>query len=61
MNKNIRELNFNKLKSINLSHQLELNKNIVEDIIIYTNLYILANNNNIDKMIIDLINLITSS
>ncbi len=60
MNKNIRELNFNKLKSINLSHQLELNNNIVEDIIIYTNLYILANNNNIDKMIIDLINLITN-
>ena len=60
MNKNIRELNFNKLKSIDLSHQLELNNNIVEDIIIYTNLYILANNNNIDKMIIDLINLITN-
>ena len=58
INSDVRDNCFNNLKKLNLSQQFKLDSDIIDDIIIYTNQYILLHYNNLEKMLIELTNLI---
>ena len=59
MDKSIQQKICNKIKTIRLSRQLELNDEMIDNIILSTNIYILKNQDNVEQLIINIINILT--